>query len=348
MESVPVVIATPLEAELVDRLREVDERLDIRFEADLLPPPRYPSDHRGDLAFRRTPEQEDRFRRLLAGAEVLYGIPGESPQELAQAVRAAPGLRYVQGTAAGAGQQVRAAELTAEELQRVAFASASGVHAVPLAEWSLLGLLALTKDVPRLRRDTAAKRWDHYAVAELRGATVLVVGVGAIGREVARLASAFGMRVVGVRRNADEPVPYVDSLHPPEALDDLVGDADAIVITLPMTDETQGLVSRRTIDRMRTGAIFVNVGRGGVVDEDALTDALVSGKLAGAALDVFAEEPLPETSRLWTLDNVIISPHTAALSWHENERIIELFAQNLGRYLRGEELISRVRTGVFY
>jgi phosphoglycerate dehydrogenase-like enzyme len=345
---VPVVIATPVEAELVARLRDVDGRLDVLFEPDLLPPPRFPSDHRGALDFRRSPAEEERFSRLVGGAEVLYGIPGETPAGLAWAVRTAPGLRFVQATAAGAGEQVRAAALTATELERVAIASASGVHAVPLAEWSLLGLLAFTKGLPRLRRDAAARQWGHYPVDELRGRTLLVVGVGEIGAEVARLASAFGMRVLGVKRDTNEAVAHVESLHPPEAIDDLVPAADAIVITLPLTDETRGLVGRRTIGRMRDGAIVVNVGRGAVIDEEALIEALESGKLAGAALDVFAEEPLPETSPLWALDNVIVSPHTSALSWHENERIVELFADNLGRYLRGDELRSRVRTSVFY
>jgi phosphoglycerate dehydrogenase-like enzyme len=348
VERVRVVIATPLEPELVEVIRAVDERLDVRFQPDLLPPPRYPSDHRGVEGFHRTPEQEARFTKLVAHAEILYGIPGDTGEGLAWAVRAARGLRYVQATAAGAGQQVRAAALEPGELERVAIASASGVHAVPLAEWSILGLLAFTKGLPRLRRDTAERRWDHYPVAELRGQTLLVVGVGAIGLEVARLANAFGMRVLGVKRDPDEPVPYVESVHPPERLRDLVADVDAIVITLPLTDETRGLVDRETIERMRDGAIVVNVGRGAVVDEDALVDALRAGRLAGAALDVFAEEPLPESSPLWELENVLISPHTAALSWHENERIVELFAENLRRYLRGDELQSRVRTSVFY
>ncbi len=348
MRCVPVVIATPVEADLVERLRTVDERLDVQFEPQLLPPPRFPSDHRGAIDFTRPPADEERFRGLVAGAEILYGIPGDTPDGLAWAVRGAPGLRFVQATAAGAGEQVRAASLTAAELDRVAIASASGVHAVPLAEWSLLGVLAFTKGLPRLRRDAAARRWDHYPVAELRGGTLLVIGVGEIGAEVARLASAFGMRVLGVKRDLLEPVAHVERLHPPEAIDDLVGEADAIVITLPLTNETRGLISRRTIDRMRDGAIVVNVGRGGVIDEQALIQALVAGRLAGAALDVFAEEPLPAASPLWGLENVIVSPHTSALSWHENERIVELFADNLGRYLRGEELRSRVRTSLFY
>jgi phosphoglycerate dehydrogenase-like enzyme len=348
VERVPVVIASPLEAELVDRLRAVDERLDVRFEPELLPTPRYPSDHHDEESFVRTPEQDDRFNALVAGAEVLFGIPAESPERLAWAVRTAPALRFVQATAAGAGQQVRRAELTAEELARVAISSASGVHAVPLAEWSIFGLLAFTKGLPRLRRDAVQRHWGHYPINELRGQTLLVVGVGAIGLEVARLASAFGMRVVGVKRNAGEQLPHVDSLHPPEQLLELVPDAHAIVVTLPLTDETRGLIDRATIDLMRDGAIFVNVGRGKVVDEDALIDALRSGKLAGAALDVTAKEPLPPESALWEMENVIVSPHTAALSRHENERIVELFAENLRRYLRGDELLSRVDTSVFY
>jgi phosphoglycerate dehydrogenase-like enzyme len=348
VERVPVVIASPLEPALVERLRAVDERLDVRFEPELLPSPRYPSDHHGEEGFERTPEQEERFAALVAGAEVLFGIPAETPEQLAWAVRSAPGLRFVQATAAGAGQQVRRAELTTDELKRVAISSASGVHAVPLAEWSIFGLLAFAKGLPRLRRDAVERRWDHYPTTELRGQTLIVVGVGAIGLEVARLASAFGMRVIGVKRNTDEQLSHVDELHPPEQLRELVADADGIVVTLPLTDETRGLIDRETIERMRDGAVFVNVGRGKVVDEEALIDALRSGKLAGAALDVTAREPLPPESPLWDMENVIISPHTAALSWHENERIVELFAENLRRYLRGDELLSRVRTSVFY
>jgi phosphoglycerate dehydrogenase-like enzyme len=348
VERVAVVIATVIEPELVGRWRAVDDRLDVRFEPDLLAPPRHPTNQAGADGFERTAEQKERFAELVAAAEVLYGIPGDDPAQLAWAIRAAPGLRFVQGTWAGAGQQVRAAGLTPDELQRVAIASASGVHAVPLAEWSIFGLLAFAKGLPRLRRDAAERLWPHYATEELRGKTLLVVGVGAIGREVARLASAFGMRVLGVKRNAGEEVPHVESVHPPEQLGELVGAADSIVVSLPLTEETRGLVDRPTIDRMKHGAIFVNVGRGAVVDEEALIEALRSGKLAGAALDVFAEEPLPQASPLWELENVIVSPHTAALSSHENERLADLFAENLRRYLRGDELLSRVRTSAFY
>jgi phosphoglycerate dehydrogenase-like enzyme len=164
---------------------------------------------------------------------------------------------------------------------------------------------------------------------------LLVVGLGAIGREVARLGEAFGMRVLAVRRREGD-------------LDELLPQADVVVVTLPLTDETRGLISRERVAAMRDGAIFVNVGRGGVVDEEALVEALRSHRLRGAALDVFATEPLPESSPLWDLDNVLVSPHTAALSYRENERIVELFAENLRRYLAGEELLSRIDVDVFY
>jgi phosphoglycerate dehydrogenase-like enzyme len=338
MERVRVVIATPLEAELVDRVREVDGRLDVAFEPDLLPTPRYPSDHSGDGAFERTPEQEERFTALVRGAEIVLGFPGETPAGLAWVVRTAPGLRFLQATFAGAGQQIRAARLTEEELARVAFASSAGIHATPLAEWSIFGILAFTKRLPRLLEDKATKNWaEHYPTNELPGTSLLVVGMGAIGREVARLGEAFGMRASGIRRGDG-----------PDRLRELIPQADAIVVALPLTDETRGLIDADLVALMKDGAIFVNVGRGAVVDEDALVAALRAGKLRGAALDVFAEEPLPESSPLWELDNVIVSPHTAALSVKENERVVERFAQNLRRYLDGAELIGRVRVDVFY
>jgi glyoxylate/hydroxypyruvate reductase len=340
--AVRVFIATPLEADLVDRLRAVDDRLDIQYEPDVLPPVRYPSDHRGDPSF----THPARYAELVASAEVLFGFPSDTAEGLAWAVRNAPDLRFVQGTAAGAGQQVAAAGLNDEELARVRITSAVGVHSVPLAEWTMTALLWFTKDLPRLIEAQTERQWEHHANAELRGQTVLVVGVGAIGLEIARLADAFGMRVLGVKRNV-EALPHVESVHPPDELEHLVGEADAIVVTLPLTEETRGLVSRSTIERMRPNAIFVNIGRGGVVDEEALIEALRANRIR-AALDVFAEEPLPASSPLWSMPNVLISPHTMALSLHENERIVELFAENLRRYLAGEELLRLVRVGVFY
>ena len=347
-ETVKVVIAGPLQAELVEPIRAVDSRLEVAYEPELLPPPRYPNDHAGAADFRRTPEEERRWWEMIGAAEVLFGIPGDSPDGLAEALRVAPGLRWVQATSAGAGEQVGGASLTREALERVIVTSAAGVHAGPLAEFALFGLLAFTKGLPRLLADQRARRWGHYPVRELSGATLLIVGLGQIGTEVARRAAAFGMRVVGLNRRGAGDYPQVDVLARIDALAQWLPEADAIVLSLPLTEQTTGLIDAAAIDAVKPGAVLVNVGRGGVLDEAALIDALREERLAGAALDVVANEPLDPGSPLWELPNLLLSPHTAGLSVHENERIVSLFADNLGRYLRGEELRNRVDPELLY
>ncbi len=345
---VRVAIVVPLESELVEPIRAVDSRVEVVYEPGLLPPTRYPNDHRGVDDFRRTPEGERRWWEMVSAAEVLFGIPGDSPEGLASAVRAGPGLRWVQATAAGAGEQLASAGLSANDLRRVTVTSAAGVHAGPLAEFALLGLLAFAKDVPRLLADQRERRWGHYPVEELHGQTLLIVGLGHIGAAVARLASAFGMRVIGLNRSGGGDYPDVDELAGIETLRNRLPEADAIVMSLPLTDATRGLIDAAAIAAIKPGATLVNIGRGAVVDEDALIEALRGGRLAGAALDVFAAEPLDADSPLWELPNVLLSPHTAGLSMHENERIVALFVDNLRRYLRGDELLNRVDPELLY
>jgi glyoxylate/hydroxypyruvate reductase len=347
-DPVRVAIAVPLEPELVEPIRAVDPRVEVTYAPELLPPLRYPSDHRGVDDFRRTPEDERRWWEMIEAAEVLYGIPGDSPEGLARAVRGGDRLQWVQATSAGAGEQVRLADLSREELERVTVTSAAGVHAGPLAEFAMFGLLAFAKDLPRLLADQRARRWGHYPVSELSGLTLLIIGLGQIGEEVARLAVGFGMRVIGINRSGRADSPHVHEVRRTSELHECLGEADALVVSAPLTEETRGLIDAAAIARMKPGAIFVNVGRGGVVDEPALIEALRSGKLAGAALDVFGSEPLDADSPLWDLENVLLAPHTAGLSIRENERIAALFVENLGRYLRGEPLRNRVHPELLY
>jgi phosphoglycerate dehydrogenase-like enzyme len=347
-ERLRVAIAGPLQPELVEPIGRVDARIEVDYQPDLLPPTRYSNDHRGEENFRRTPEDERRFWEMIAGAEVLFGIPGDSPEGLVQAVRAGTTLRWVQATSAGAGEQVASAGLSGDELRRVVVTSAAGVHAGPLAEFALLGLLAFAKGLPRLLDDQRARRWGHYPMGELAGRTLLIVGLGQIGAEVARRAAACRMRVIGLNRTGAGDYPHVDELARIEALHDWLPRADAIVICLPITDATRGLIDAAAIAQVKPGAVVVNVGRGAVVDEDALVGALRERRIAGAALDVFATEPLDAASPLWELPNVLLSPHTAGLSVRENERIVALFVDNLRRYLRGEKLLNRVDPELLY
>jgi len=343
-----IAIATPLEPALRQLITDVDPSVELLVDDVLLPPQRYPGDHDGDPTYRRTDQQQRAFERLLASADVFYGIPDTRPAALGPALRSNPRLRWVHTMAAGGGAQIKAANLTAEELRRVQFTSSAGVHGDTLAEFAAFGVLAGAKDLPRLRTQQAERHWSgRWAMKQVHEQTVLVVGLGGIGRQTARLIKGLGARVLGAKRNP-EPVDHVDEVWGVDDLPELVAQADAIVFTLPGTAETAGLYNADLMAATKPGAVIVNVGRGSVIDEPAMIQALRSGRLGSAFLDVFAEEPLPADSPLWEMPQVVIAPHTAALNPSEDRRIAELFARNLRRFIDGDELINVIDTQQFY
>jgi phosphoglycerate dehydrogenase-like enzyme len=344
---IDVVIATPLDADLVSRIA-THAPVRMRYEPDLLPPSRFPSDHRGEPGFTRGAADEERWHQLLVEAEAMYGFPGDVPDGLAAVVRDCPRLRFVQATAAGAGEQVEAAGLTDDDLDRVAVTTASGVHGGPLAEFAILGMLTFTRDLCRIQADRAEKRWPHYATEDLEGKRMVVLGTGVIGIRVARAARALGMRTIGVNSSGGTPTDPFDELHASADLAVVVAGATALVVTVPLTQHTRGMVDADVLHALADNAVVVNVGRGAVIDEPALIAALDAGSLAGAALDVTTTEPLPNESPLWEMPNVLLSPHTAALSPMENERIVELFIDNLNRLHDGRELRNRITSARRY
>jgi phosphoglycerate dehydrogenase-like enzyme len=216
-----------------------------------------------------------------------------------------------------------------------------------LAEFVFGGIIALRKDFRRLERVREERAWPHFAAGELAGSTIAIVGMGSIGLTIARIARAFEMRVLAVTRTG-APLEAADASFPTARLGDAFAAADAVVVTLPGTEQTRHLIDGVAIARLRPNAIFCNVGRGSVVDQAALTLALERGAIAGAVLDVFDPEPLPPEDPLWTLENVVFSPHTMALSERENERIVDLFCDNLQRFARGAPLRNRIDTIEFY
>jgi phosphoglycerate dehydrogenase-like enzyme len=220
-----------------------------------------------------------------------------------------------------------------------------GVSAKPIAQYVLAMMLRHAKNIPAWEQAQRERVWRRVESQELTGQTVAVIGIGGIGAEVARLAHAFGMRVLGMRRR-QAPIPDVDQLHPPATLHAMLAEADYIVIAAPLTPETQGMIDATAIAAMKPTAYLVNVARGPIVVEDALIDALRNGRIAGAALDVFDEEPLPPESPLWSLENVIITPHNSAASPRTLERGARTFIDNLRRYAAGEPLLNVVDFGV--
>lgn len=173
---------------------------------------------------------------------------------------------------------------------------------------------------------------------ELAGTTLVLIGVGAIGERTAAMAAALGMRVLGVRRDPTLGAPGVTAMFGPDRLPELLPQADFVVLTVPLTHETQGMIGERELHAMKPTACIVNIGRGGTIREDALITALREGRIAGAGLDVFETEPLPEDSPLWDMDNVIITSHYAGATPHYDARAMAIFVDNLRRYRAGEPL----------
>ena len=335
---VSLVFASYLEPEHVERIRAVDDRLDVRYEPDLLPPPRYPADHVG-APFERGPADEATWRSWLARADILFDFDRANLETLPDL---APRLRWVQATSAGIGQLV-ARHRYAERMPDTVFTTASGVHAQPLAEFCLLSMTALSRGLPKLSRDQRAKRWERFAGTDLEGRTLLIYGHGSIGARVGRAARALGMYVIGIKRSVegqDAESLDADELHATGALEEHLHRADFLVLAAPHTPETEHVIGREALALLPPGAVLINVGRGSLVDEPALVAALRSGHLGGASLDVFEEEPLPASSPLWEMPNVIVSPHSAGTSDRENERITSLFCDNLRRFLEGEPLLN--------
>ena len=334
-----MLIASYLEPVHVRRIEASSPGVRVRYDPDLLAPPRFPADHGGRPEFRRTAEQEARFRAWLTEADVLFDVDRRLAPELPQL---APSLRWIQATSSGIGPFVKSTGL---DRSGIRITNAAGIHAVPLAEHTLLSLLYFVKDLPARARDQRAHVWECYCGRELRGMTAGIVGLGAVGTEVARTLRAVGVRVVGVRRTpVDDPAALnVDEATTPDRLHELLPRCDALVLIAPHTPATEGLIGARELALLPAGAILVNIARGALVDEEALASALRSGHLGGAALDVARVEPLPADSPLWDLPNVLITAHSASTVERENERLTDLFVENLRRFRAGEPLINEVR-----
>ncbi len=345
-QPVRIVIASYLEPHHVDRIRAVHPRLEVVYEPHLLPPPRFAADHVGH-AFERPEEDEKRWLSLLAEAEVLFDFDRTHMEDLPER---APSLRWIQATSAGIGQRV-AQQRYAERMPKTVFTTASGVHAIPLAEYALMSILIFRRRLPEMLADQRERRWQRFASTDLVDRSLAIVGMGSIGKEVARVASEFGMRTIGVKRTVagvDPASLHLETLYAFGELHAALRGAEHLVLSAPHTPETEGMIGEAELALLAPGAIIVNVARGALVDEAALVVALESGHVGGAALDVFQEEPLPADSPFWTMPNVFVCSHSAGASDRENERITDIFCENLRRYLAGEPLLNVLDTVRMY
>lgn len=283
-----------------------------------------------DLVVGNTPEA---FANHLDEASAVFVGMGSAKlfRELWPSMR---GVKWVHSMAAGI-EGMLSPEFAASP---VPCTNSRGVFADSLSEFVIAAMLFFAKGLRRLIRRQEAGVWEPHEVEELRGRTAGIVGYGAIGRAVAVRARAFGMRVIAVRRQAGEPDGLADRVLPPASLAELVRESDYVVAALPLTPSTRGLIGAPAFEAMKPSAVFINVGRGASVDEAALIEALQSRRIRGAALDVFAQEPLPAEHPFWSMENVLISPHCADHTPTWLDEAMELFLENFQRFQAGAAL----------
>ncbi len=333
-----ILSQAPLSDELLNRVRAVSPRLHVEQRVGA------------------TPAAVD--EAAWQGVEVLQ-TTGLMPRP-----EQAPNLRWVQGYFAGADRALRE---NGELFKKVILTTSSGVHMPVMAEHTLMMMLAHNHRLPRLfeaqaARDWPAKRGELLSASELRGKTVGILGYGSIGREIARLARAFGMRVLAAKRNparrqddgwqlpgtGDPRGELPETLYGLDQLDVMLPECDYLAVVLPLTPETRHVLNAQTLALLKPSAFVINIGRGGLVDEPALIAALQAGRLGGAALDVFAKEPLAVDSALWSLPNVLVTPHISGWTTRYDELAMQLFADNLRRYLDGQPLYNQVDMALGY
>lgn len=272
--------------------------------------------------------EAEESRRLLKGADIILGWNRDVKKTLFEEGIA---LQWLQNMGAGVDHipLQRIAELG------VSLTNASGVHPFNLSESIFAMMLSLTRGVHTAIRNQQAGLWRPSArLGEMHGKTIAILGVGAIGAETAVIAKAFRMNVLGVRRSA-APVAGVDAMYGIDALNDVLAQSDYVVNCLPLTDETVKLIGKAQFAAMKPTSFYINIGRGGTTDTDALMEALENGGIAGAGLDVFEQEPLAADHPLWRLDNVILTPHEAGNTDVYTERAMPIVLDNLAHYRQG-------------
>ncbi len=324
MKEINVLVTTALNEASRKKIEGVSRRIRLTNVAELSQ-----ATQKGDAGARK------QLDALLAEAEIIYGF--RLPENV---IARAPKLKWFQTMSAGVDRFLD------DDFKRslVVMASVSGIHATPIGEFVLGLMLMFAKQAPLAFQQKQQKLWKSFLAAPLRGKTVGIVGLGNIGREVARLAKAFRMRVVATRRSAGKSrrARHVDRLYPREQLRQLLAESDFVVLTLPLTKETHRIIGEAELRSMKPTAYLINIARGNLIDEAALVRALQEQRIAGAGLDVFSKEPLPADSPLWEFPNVIISPHIAGGMEDYQERATDVFVENLRRYLKGGKLLNIV------
>jgi D-2-hydroxyacid dehydrogenase (NADP+) len=328
-QEINIVLTTPLDERSVRKIQAVDDRIRLDQVSPLIV-----AERKGDVA------NEGNLTLRLQRAEVIYGWIHQFPRNL---LARTSGLRWIQVMSAGVDR------LPDEMLKSpISIVTVSGLHGAPMGEVVLEMMLMLAKDAPACQQMKQSREWKRYTPRLLKGQTVGILGLGHVGREIARLCRAFGMTVAGLRRSDGPAAVEVDRVYPRGELRGLLAESDFVVLALPLTAETRGLIGEAELRCMKPNAYLINVARGAVVDEAALIRALEEKRIAGAGLDVFVREPLPPESPFYGLPTVIFSPHISGEMPDYEARATDIFCENLRRYIAGEPFLHEVDKGKGY
>jgi phosphoglycerate dehydrogenase-like enzyme len=278
----------------------------------------------------------ERLRQAAPEADVILNADLRDPRLLADTFPYATRVQWVHTMAAGVESVLSPAIIASP----VPFTNGRGVYRRPLGEWAVAAMLYFSYDLPRMLRNKEAERWEPFEVDQLFGHTLGIVGYGAIGQAIAERARPFGMRIVAMRRKPELSAgdPLVDEFYSPSQLNVMLAECDYVAASAPITPQTRGMIGKDQIDAMKSTAVIVNVGRGAVIDEPALIQALEANRIRGAGLDVFTTEPLPAGHPFYRLKNVLLSPHCADHTPGWLDRAIDFFLENFERFSKGEPL----------
>mgnify|MGYP006280087275 FL=1 len=257
-------------------------------------------------------------------------------------------LKWIQSWSAGVDRFLKEDLFDYLKENDITLTSVRGIHRESMAEQVIGYLISFSRRFFDLYELQQKREWERIKVDYLKNKTLAIFGLGAVGQEVARKASVFNMNIIGIKRNTDVEIPHVNKIYSPAQKDEVLNKADYVVVTLPLTDQTRGYFGQEEFKAMKKSAHFINVARGEIVKQAELVKALQDESIAGAALDVFEEEPLPEDSPLYELDDVIITPHTSGLFPHYNKEAVQVFKNNLRLFIEDEEMVNVIDPDLQY
>ncbi len=340
-----LLVASFIEKNHVDLIKAKFPDIEIIYRIDLIDKPRYKSDHIGYPRLKNSYKQKE-WLSLVEKADIIFGFDKNLDPNLDLYAKR---VKWIQATSSGIGEYLRENRYLVK-MPNTKFTTAKMVHAKPLAEFCIMVILMWAKNYFRTEQHKSSKNWQRFSTDDISNQIVGIVGVGAIGDEIAKYCKYFNMNVYGIKnKTTSNPTTlHIDKFFDKTDLLEMAKLVDYLILVAPQTNETNEIVNSEIFDVMKTSSYMINIGRGSLINENHLISAIENNDISGAALDVFEKEPLPPDSKLWSLENLILFPHSASTTYDENKRIVSLFCKNIELFLSNKSLINQFNKDALY